>query len=110
MSEPTTLAVLDTLAPIAVTTASALSDPVGARNIGQDTRHETVRIQCTVNCCIRFASSHDAGDPEATTDDMELIAGFHEFWDVLAGTKVSFIRAASATGDGIAKITRCTKN
>lgn len=108
MAEPTTLIPLETMSPVAVTTSAALTGAVGTYHESRSKARQFVRVRCTVDVCLKFSEDRDA-DPTATTDDMELSANQHEYFDVLEGTKISAIRASSATGNGVLKVTLCGK-
>ena len=108
MSDPTTLEPVETLPPVAVSTSPSLSGVIGDYSAAQPKFRLIVRVRATVDVCLRFSSSVSE-DPEATVDDVELGANQHEYFDVLRGSKISAIRAASANADGILKITICKR-
>lgn len=108
MAEPTTLEPIETTS-LAVTTTAANSAVVGSYNEKAPKIRQVVRVRCTVDVCLRFSQVANEDPTAATTDDIEISANVHEYFDMLAGTKISAIRASSATGNGVLKITRCAR-
>jgi hypothetical protein len=108
MTESTTVSPITTLLAVPVTLSASVSQAIGESHASRLTNRLMVRIRSTVDTCLRFTEDRDE-DPTATTDDFEISANTHEYFDVLEGSKISAIRASSASGNGVLKITICAK-